>query len=114
MDQARFEKSLQASADIEIQDSTGRTPLLVAAQSDNTQALSRLLEAGASPLSKDKMGQTALYLAVNGSIELSSLLIKAKADVNAKSVGGVTPLMLAAGTGKMELVKLLLSPGCCR
>jgi len=110
-DQTGFEKFLLENADIEIQDSNGRTPLLVAAQSDNTQALSRLLEAGASPLSKDKMGQTALHLAVNGSIKLSSLLIKAKADVNAKNVGGVTPLMLAAGTGKMELVKLLLSAG---
>ena len=110
-DQFALESALLVNADVEMQDANGRTLLMAAAQSNNIQALSHLLEAGASPLSKDRQGQTPLHLAVNSSTEISRLLINAQGGVNAKNVGGVTPLMLAAGAGNRALVELLLTSG---
>ncbi|EMR61422.1 putative ankyrin repeat protein [Eutypa lata UCREL1] len=56
-------------------------------------------------------GPTALHIAVfNGNLEISKLLVKHGADVNAKMDNGVgdTPLMIAVGSHRRELTSFLL------
>ncbi|KAJ6648522.1 Ankyrin repeat domain-containing protein 39 [Pseudolycoriella hygida] len=57
----------------------------------------------------DETGYTALhYAARKNNITACELLIRADADVNAKTNGGVTPLHRAAMMGHIDVVKLLL------
>ncbi|KAJ8668409.1 hypothetical protein QAD02_010072 [Eretmocerus hayati] len=53
---------------------------------------------------------TPLHLAVQSrSLEIAKILLDKGADVNAKSLNGDTPLTLAAKTGNLALIDLLLS-----
>ena len=59
-----------------------------------------------------KMMSTALHdVAATGTARMADLLIKAGADVNAKTEGGYTPLLIAAGRGRTEVVQVLLGAG---
>jgi len=49
------------------------------------------------------------YAAFNGHLEIASLLVKARADVNQASENGTTPLIAASRGGHIEVVKLLLA-----
>ena len=70
---------------------------------------------GAKTLGGRPVGYTALHLACNGSDRLFKryiiveMLLKRKADVNARDNNERTPLHLAAGTGVMEPAKLLVA-----
>lgn len=56
-------------------------------------------------------GLTILMMA--GTADIAAALIAAGADVNAASETGVTPLMQAAGTGRADVVRVLLQAGAC-
>jgi len=63
--------------------------------------------------SRDNNGATALDIAaafgtITRNIETARVLIKAGADVNARTVLGDTPLIDAAGTGSVEFIELLV------
>ena len=55
------------------------------------------------------MGWTPLGWAANK--EIAELLIAKGADVNAKNVGGLTPLHQAALSGRKEIAELLIAKG---
>ena len=74
----------------------------------------QLIEAGANLTAVDKVGLTALDLAVSaGHMELAQLLIAKGANVNAVNVknGGYAPLHNAVFLGQTEAAELLISHG---
>ena len=121
---------LNAGLDVNATDVFGPSPLIYAAQSGNTEAVKLLLAKGAKvnlvtegmppgvkngPIALGKF--TVLGMAVaTGPPELIKVLLDAGADVNAKEVRGMTPLMLALATdhASPEIVKMLLDKGADR
>jgi ankyrin repeat protein/TPR repeat protein len=90
--------------------------LFEAAREGDVPAVRKLLEAGSDPNMHDDSrsgeGQTALHQAMRAKdVTVAELLIARGADVNAKAKTGYTPLHVAAGLGKLERVRLLLSKG---
>jgi hypothetical protein len=107
---------LAANADPNLQDDEGTTPLALAVTrtDDNTLAIVKhLLSAGANPRAADRHGLTPLHQTadIEDHEEILSVLLAAKADVNAVAVRDVTPLMVAAGAGIENNVALLLAAG---
>lgn len=91
--------------------SRGATPLMYAALYGDAPLLAAMLDSGADPNLRNDAGATALLWAIDD-IDKARLLLDRGADVNAASVFGRTPLMLATGVGRSEkLVKLLLERG---
>ncbi len=119
---------LDAKADFKLEDSRGKTALIKATKAD---IVTMLLNAGASAKEQSSTGWTPLmhqyrsydmleaYLfgsdqIINPEPEIAKILIKAGADVNARtsdSEGGYTPLYLACKGGDVETVKLLIESG---
>lgn len=122
-------------------DSDGVTPLMTAVIQGREDLASLLLKAGANAKARNKAGDTALDMACradppasgivsvllaqdragagraliqairSGSRNTSAYLVENGADVNARDEEGATPLMIAAGMGRMEIVKFLLNKG---
>ncbi|HEX4878362.1 MAG TPA: ankyrin repeat domain-containing protein [Limnobacter sp.] len=91
-------------------DSRGDTPLMIAAARNKPDQLAALLQQGANV---DRAGQwSALhYAAAAGSTSCIELLVKAKANLNAQSENGTTPLMMAARQGREDATRLMLRLG---
>ncbi|HEX4842224.1 MAG TPA: ankyrin repeat domain-containing protein [Limnobacter sp.] len=91
-------------------DFRGDTALMIACSRNKPEWVEALLKQGASV---DRAGQwSALhYAAAAGGLTSIGLLVKAKANLNALSENGTTPLMMAARQGKEEAVRLLLKMG---
>src|SRR5437870_763329 len=91
----------------------GRTPLLVATMHNPSAAVVKLLIArGADAHAADKLQANALHTAaVAADVETLRTLLDAKVDVNARDAADFTPRMVAAASGSVEAVKLLLSRG---
>ncbi len=62
-------------------------------------------------IQKMNNANAALSDAAAESIRMVQLLIELGADVDVQSTGGYTPLMVAAGRGKTDIVKELLEAG---
>jgi ankyrin repeat protein len=89
----------------------GATPLMYAALYGDATLLTAMLQVGADPNVRNDSGSTALMWAIED-IDKVRLLLDRGADVNAASAFARTPLMLATGLGRSELmVKLLLEHG---
>ena len=92
----------------------GRTALLVAAMSDHSAEIVKLLiEKGADLKAVDFLRTTPLRAAVLGNdMRTIKLLIDAGVDVNAADLPGIAPIMIAAGwNGNLEAVQALLAKG---
>lgn len=81
---------------------------------NNVEQVAKLLQDGADAnytVSAGSFSMTMLSAAINVSknIYIVELLLKNKADVNAKDVFNTTALMYAASSGNKEMVELLLS-----
>jgi hypothetical protein len=85
--------------------------------SGTTEAVTDLLEAGASVQERNSGGWTPLMLAASAGEEgIVRLLVKRGADVNARGIGsesteGITALMTAAMYGHVPIVRFLLDSG---
>jgi ankyrin repeat protein len=112
---------------------SGSTPLLVAMQYRYTDTALVLLESGADMNIKDRAGNTTLHLAAQqGDLKLVNMLLskkfdpnvrtpKAAAPVNARGGGGgfgrggaagdQTPLLLAAKSDHLDVMKSLIAAG---
>ena len=85
------------------------TPLMLAALRGQEQLVVQLVGKGAEV---NKSGWTPLhYAATGGHLRVAAFLIGARADVNAESPNGTTPLMMAAMYSNSDMVKLLLESG---
>jgi len=104
----------------------GATPLVLAAEVNNTEAVKVLLQAGADPRIPTDQGTTALTLSAGGgtdiqrmrapeeraaAVETAKLLLAAGTDVNAAGQYGWTALHAAAYQGLTDVIELLVSKG---
>lgn len=95
--------------DVELRNKQDESPLMMA-------AIKGLLEISQKLIARDadvnKTGWTPLhYAATGGHLEIITLLLDKHAYIDAGSPNGSTPLMMAAGYGSPEAVKLLLASG---
>ncbi|KAK7473741.1 hypothetical protein BaRGS_00035016 [Batillaria attramentaria] len=130
---------LTASADPNVVDNEGRTPLHIACHNGNYAAVVSLLSARSKVDVKDQNGCTALHVAcqhgntkimeellrsnptaedMNETLHMAckygpsaavTLLIQYGVDIEAEGMGGVRPLHVASGNGKEEIVRILLT-----
>jgi ankyrin repeat protein len=104
----------------------GATPLVLAAEVNNLEAVRALLAAGADPRIPTEQGTTALMLAAGGgtdiqrmrtpeeratAVETAKLLLEAGTDVTAVGQYGWTALHAAAYQGLTDVIELLASKG---
>jgi ankyrin repeat protein len=91
----------------------GTTALHCAIAPGNPAIVSRLLDFGAQPNVADHDGRTPLWLAAHKEdARIAALLLGYKADPNCRvGKNRLTPLMVAAKNGRIEVVNLLLDRG---
>ena len=104
----------------------GATPLLLAAEVNNTGAVKALLDAGADPHITTEYGTTALTLAAGAgtdeqrprppeeramAIETAKLLVERGVDIHAVGQFGWTALHAAAYQGLTDVIEFLVSKG---
>ena len=91
---------------------SGKTALMVAAETGHDSCAHVLLEAGAVVSAHDNAGVTALMRAAkNGHGQVALILLEAKADQNKAMSDGFTALMYAAQDGREQVARDLLKAG---
>ena len=97
---------------LDVQDSVGATPLMLAAQNGHADVVEILLELGASANILDEEERTALHHAAkNGEGAVVNALLDAGAPVAAVDAYGQTPLHAAAEAAYEDAARLLLAAG---
>lgn len=110
---AMVEKLLAAGANPNMASAAGETPLMRCARTGSADAVKALIAKKALVDARNtEQGQTALMWAVSQKHpEAAEALIKAGADVKARSKAGFTPLLFAARVGDVGSAKVLLAAG---
>ncbi|MBX9848132.1 MAG: ankyrin repeat domain-containing protein, partial [Rhodocyclaceae bacterium] len=86
--------------------------LIAAVYRDDTDTVINLVNRGMDVNSVDPAGNTLLHVAArNGNVRLLEILLKGKANPNARNRVGDSPLMLAAYNGKLPAMDFLLTAG---
>ncbi len=105
-----LEPLLKAGADVHRRDRSGHDALWYAAAHGSSEAVARLIAAGA-PV-RDAEGDSALFAAVRAdSVPVLRRLLGAGAAANVTRTDGDTPLMAAAARGQLEAVRALVQAG---
>ena len=100
---------IEQGAEVDGQDTRGRTPLFFAA---NQRLARALLEAGANPRHIDLQHHSPLHAAVRaGRLDVAHALKLAGADLNAQDKRGLAPLHAAAMKGRVPCTHHLLRLG---
>ena len=104
---------LDAGADVGAKDHMGFTPLHNAAKKGREETVKLLLERRANLESRTTDRRTPLSVGCTGggNVETIRLLTKAGAKLEARDSLGWTPLMTAAGLGRLQMVAHLLEAG---
>lgn len=91
---------------------TQETPLHIAVENENFEAVCELLNASADANAQDFWRRTPLYIAAEkGNKPIAEALIAKQAGSYIQAMYGNSPLYVAAANGKVDLVDLLLSHG---
>jgi ankyrin repeat protein len=100
-------------ANVNVQETKGRTPLILAASAGHTSVVEALLSSGADINLTDNDRQSALMYAAKASQdEVAAVLLENGAEVNVQSKkAGITALMLASVSNNIDLVEALLDQG---
>jgi ankyrin repeat protein len=113
-DVAAMKRLLDTGLDPNARDSAGYTPLIAAARAGNVTTIRLLTSRGADPNLRDAAVNSwtpllhAIHKAQPGS---TAALLDAGANPNGTDTNGTTPLMMAAGYGYTDIVKILLARG---
>ncbi len=101
----------QKGGDINVQDSTNRTALMIATYNQDIEAAKLLIEAGADVNIQDNQQNTPfLYAGAEGYLAILKMTIQAGADPTILNrYGGGTALIPAAEHGHVEVIEELLS-----
>ena len=104
---------IKRGVNINIQNTAGITPLMMACScSNSTQVVELLLRNEANPNIQTEYSETALMLACETcNLEVTKLLLKAKANPNQQRTDGITALMFVAQQGHPDIVQQLLEYG---
>ena len=104
---------LKQAADVNAAQGDGMTALHWAAINGDAELAQMLIFAGANVRATTRLGTyTPLYLASQqGHGTVIHALVKAGGDVKAGTPNGTTPLMVAAASGEVEAVRVLLDNG---
>jgi ankyrin repeat protein len=112
---------IRRGVDVNAAPASGDPALIVAANYSNYDGMRLLLEAGANPDTKDKLGRTALFILAGRksfddtldapTLEATSFLIAKGANVSAAIAGGWTPLHIAVAAKFRKMVELLVAGG---
>lgn len=78
----------------------GYTPLMAAAHRNHLECARALLRSGADPNYQNNAGDLTLFWAIDGGVDMIKLLVEYKADLNALSSKGWSPLSYAIAKGK--------------
>lgn len=107
---------IEAKADVSVANRYGVTPLILACQNGNGEAVELLLAAGANPNARNVPGnETPLMTASRtGRLQPVQLLLARGAEVDAEDIRHQTALMWAAAEGHADVIKLLLAAGAKR
>ena len=104
-------RGLATQFGVDVRDSLGQTPLMLAIAFGSSEAVDLLLKAGADVKAATSSGVTALHWS-RGDANKVRRLLEQGADVNARSQLGRSPLIIAAAsTGSVEAVRMLLAGG---
>ncbi|MFA5072309.1 MAG: ankyrin repeat domain-containing protein [Nitrospirota bacterium] len=127
------ESALASGQDVNQRDAEGNTPLIIAAKHGDVEIIRILVKKGADIKAKNKDGYDALSILAGysmadisektkkgsqkkslgittaGHLKASEYLIHQGADINTRTPDGDTPLILAAGLNKKDIVELLAS-----
>jgi ankyrin repeat protein len=104
---------LQNSADPNIKNLAGYTPLLLAVRKETPESLDiikKLLMGGANPWETNNNGNNALHWAAHlGRLDVTEWLLgEDNLNVDLPNDDGLTPLMLASKSGKDRLIQMLI------
>lgn len=112
---------LQGGANPNLAPKSGYFPLLSAVNNGRLDIVELLLAKGADTSKNDDTGWTALHYVANGSesakqqdavqAEIARVLVKAGADLNAKTQAGQTPVYLAVTNNRPLTAKVLIEAG---
>jgi len=104
------------SAGIDATDSSGCTPLLIAAQYGHPDLAAFLIRRGADPAAVDSSRDTALHWAAyKGTVEVCGMLLHmrgAEGHLDGTDAFGQTPLHLASLRGNADAVSFLMEEAC--
>jgi N-acyl-D-amino-acid deacylase len=102
---------LKKGADVNATNKAGATPLMRAATNYAKSKL--LIDAGADVKAKMSWGKTAIMIAAlkYGNSKTVKLLLDKGADAKARDPNGVGPILVAASTGDLDTMKLLVERG---
>lgn len=103
---------LSHDAQPDIRNVDGLTALSLASRFDHLETATALLGAVEDVNARDRIdGDTSLHIAIENGRNVATLLIERGADVNALSGEGLTPLMIAARKGDLEMCRRLVEAG---
>jgi ankyrin repeat protein len=91
--------------------------MLVFARNGDAAGVERSLKEGANVNSRNRVGETALVMALKkedpkkDDLKIAQLMLDSGTDVNLAAVNGITPLMAAAYSGRVEIAVQLLAKG---
>lgn len=114
-DQELIDLFVRASFNVNLVDADGCSPLLYALKKGYTIIAKILLEGGADPNFRDRIGLTPLLMAcgkpTHGYKAIAEMLVDKGALVNVRDSLGFSPLLLSLSGGTIEVAKLLIERG---
>ncbi|MFJ7509013.1 ankyrin repeat domain-containing protein [Peribacillus simplex] len=106
----RIRSLIEQGADINTQDSEGRTATMIATYNNDVKTAKILIEAGADVNIQDDMKNSPfLYAGAEGYVDILKLAIEAGADPSITNRYGGTALIPASEHGYVEVIKELLT-----
>lgn len=106
---------LRGGMSVHVEDEQGTPAIIIALKKGYTVIARILLNGGADPNARDKMGFTPLLLAcgkaTSGYKAIAEKLIQKGADINVRDRLGWTPLLLSLSGGTAEIAEILIERG---